>query len=332
MQTMTRITRPVVVALSIAVGLVGAFGVRAQDATSTALDAKARLEVIDALARELHRAYVFPDKAAEMERDLRDRLAKQAYDQLTEPASFARALTEHLQSVSHDKHLRVSMQPGGPAPAGGPPAPPASAFGDRKRLDGNVAYVEIRTFGMPAEAVKADARLVMSEAADASALILDVRRNGGGAPGTVALISSYLFGAEPVHLNSLFWRAANKTDDFYTDPRVEGTKFGPAKPVYVLTSARTFSAAEEFTYNLQTRKRATIVGERTGGGAHPGGPVRLPHGLRAFVPQGRAINPITKTNWEGTGIVPDVAVAADAALETAHKLALQAAAGTTPPR
>jgi C-terminal processing protease CtpA/Prc len=157
----------------------------------------------------------------------------------------------------------------------------------------------------------------MDEASDARALIIDLRRNGGGSPGTVALVSSYLFDDEPVHLNSLYWRPSDTTQDFWTDPGVEGRKFGGAKPVYVLTSSRTFSAAEEFTYNLQTRERAVIVGETTGGGAHPGGVVQLPHGLNVFVPSGRAINPITKTNWEGTGIVPDVPVPAADALEAA---------------
>jgi C-terminal processing protease CtpA/Prc len=107
---------------------------------------------------------------------------------------------------------------------------------------------------------------------------------------------------------------------------VQGTKFGPTKPVYVLTSSHTFSAAEEFTYNLQTRKRATIVGETTGGGAHPGDMVSLPFGLMAFVPNGRAINPITHTNWEGTGVKPDVTIPADTALETALKLARESGA------
>jgi hypothetical protein len=157
-------------------------------------------------------------------------------------------------------------------------------------------------------------------------MIVDIRANGGGSPHMVALVTSYLFGNERVHLNSLYFRPADRTDDFYTDPSVAGRKFGPDKPVYVLTSARTFSGAEEFAYNLQTRKRAIIVGETTGGGAHPGEGVSLPHGLMMFVPTGRAINPITKTNWEGVGVRPDVPVAADAALEKAHQLARNAVA------
>jgi C-terminal processing protease CtpA/Prc len=192
-------------------------------------------------------------------------------------------------------------------------------------MEGDVAYVEILSFGFPAEVVRESTREIMSAAADAKALIIDVRANGGGSPDMVALVSSYVFGDKPVHLNSLYFRPADRTDDFYTNPNVAGKKFGPDKPVFVLTSNRTFSAAEEFTYNLQTRKRATIVGATTGGGANPGGMQRLPYGLAVFVPTGRAINPITKTNWEGVGVRPDVAVTADSALATAHRLARKAA-------
>jgi hypothetical protein len=296
----------------------------AQAQTATTLDAKARAEIIDALTSQLNRAYVFPEKAGAMEQHLRAQANKGAYSSVTDPSEFARLLTSHLQNITHDKHLRVGFGARrAPAPSqGGAPERPRP-FGDARRLDGNVAYVEIRSFGFPAQAVRDETRNIMSAAADASALIIDLRNNGGGSPDMVALVSSYLFGDERVLLNSLYWRVRDRTDDFYTDPKVEGKKFGPTKPVFVLTSGNTFSAAEEFTYNLQTRKRAIIVGDTTGGGAHPGGGVTLPHGFSAFIPSGRAINPITKTNWEGTGVRPDVAVSAANALETAHKLAVQ---------
>jgi C-terminal processing protease CtpA/Prc len=241
-------------------------------------------------------------------------------------------LTQHLQGVSRDKHLRVRVGPPGPPPRGPASGPRAgsTAFGRTERLDGDIAYVEILSFGLPPEAVREDAQRTMSAAADAKALIIDVRANGGGSPYTVALITSYLFGEEPVHLNSLYFRPADRTDDFYTDPRVAGRKFGSNKPIFVLTSERTFSGAEEFAYNLQTRKRATIVGETTGGGAHPSQGVRLPHGMLLIVPTGRAINPITKTNWEWVGVKPDVAVDADVALERAHQLAREAISARRP--
>lgn len=307
---------PLLLAAVLPFWMPGSAGLPQQPAVS--LDAKARAEVIDAVASELHRAYVFPEKAVAMESRLRAQLTQRAYEAITDPAEFGRRLTEDLQSISRDKHLRVGRA--APAPAGAPPMRP-SAFGQTRRLDGNIAYIEITSFAFSADEVREETRAIMSKVADAAGLIIDVRANGGGNPTMVALVSSYLFGETPVHLNSLYWRPQNRTDDFYTE-RVEGPRFGPAKPVAVLTSARTFSAAEEFTYNLQARKRATIVGETTGGGAHPGGSATLPHGFRMFVPSGRAINPITKTNWEGTGVIPEVPVPATAALEAAHKFLL----------
>jgi C-terminal processing protease CtpA/Prc len=154
------------------------------------------------------------------------------------------------------------------------------------------------------------------------ALIIDMRSNGGGNPAMVALVCSYLFGPEPVHLNDLYWREGNRTDEFWTKKEVAGRRY-LNKDVYVLTSKRTFSGAEEFTYNLKNLKRATIIGETTGGGAHPGGGFRISEHFGMFVPTGRAISPITKTNWEGTGVTPDVAVPADQALLVARLMALK---------
>ncbi|MBL8220228.1 MAG: S41 family peptidase, partial [Bryobacterales bacterium] len=161
----------------------------------------------------------------------------------------------------------------------------------------------------------------MNLLANCDALIVDVRRNGGGDPAMVALLSSYLFD-DVTHLNDLYFRPADSTRQWWTLPFVPGKKLA-GKPVYVLTSNRTFSAAEEFTYNLKNLKRATIVGETTGGGAHPGGMSRVSTHFRAFIPTGRAINPVSKTNWEGTGVSPDVAVNQEAALKTAHLMAVK---------
>jgi len=300
---------------------------QAQESAQT-LTAEHRAAVVDSIAGLLEKLYVFPDVATRMNADLRGRIARGEFDTVSTQASFARLLTDHLQAISRDKHLRVRSgpPPGAPRPAGGAQSAARSAFGRAERMEGDVAYVEILSFGFPADMVRESTREIMSVAADAKALIIDVRANGGGSPDMVALVSSYLFGDKPVHLNSLYFRPADRTDDFYTDPNVAGKKFGPDKPVFVLTSGRTFSAAEEFTYNLQTRKRATIVGATTGGGANPGGMQRLPYGLAVFVPTGRAINPITNTNWEGVGVRPDVPVTADSALAAAHRLALKAVA------
>jgi hypothetical protein len=296
-------------------------------------DDKARKQVTQAFIRELHRAYVFPDVAEAMDREINQRQKQHSYDSIVSRLALARTLTADAQRVSRDKHLYLELGcPGQMARAGkdapAPAASPADAphvFGKSQRLDGNVAYVDIATFGVPAGGARDEIQATMSAVADAAAIVFDVRKNNGGDPETVALVTSYLFGKDPVHLNSLQWRLSGRTDDFFTDPNVQGAKFGPDKPVFILTSGRTFSAAEEFAYNLQTRKRATVVGETTGGGANPGQFTALPHGFLAFVPSARAINPITKTNWEGTGVKPDVEVPAESALEAAHKLAIERA-------
>lgn len=197
-----------------------------------------------------------------------------------------------------------------------------AGFEQVERLSGNVGYLEIRAFLDTAD-VRDVAATAFSFLGNTDALIIDLRRNGGGSPHSVAQVSSYLFGSEPVHLNSLYWRPANRTDDFYTSRVVPGTRYGADRPIYVLTSRSTFSGAEEFAYNWQTRKRATIVGDTTGGGAHPGGPRRVTDHFAVWVPSGRAINPITKTNWERVGVRPDIAVASDRALRTAHLAALR---------
>lgn len=285
-----------------------------------------RLTVVDSIARALNEGYVFPDVASIINAELRSRAVRGEFDAATDPSSFAQLLTRDLQALGHDKHLRVRV---GAAPAGASRLfdAPTGTFGRTKRLPGDIAYIEVLSFGRPPEVVADETSRIMSAAADAKGLILDLRANSGGSPRTVALVASYMFGARPVLLNSLYFRPGNRTDDFYTQPGVRGKKLGPDKPVFILTSSRTFSGAEEFAYDLQTLKRAKIVGETTGGGANPGGPVPLPYGLTLFVPTGRAINPITRTNWEGVGVKPDVAVEADSALDVAYRLAQKAVAG-----
>jgi hypothetical protein len=306
----------------VSVGFLGLAAASCIGAQQQSLTADQRQVVIDSIASNLNRSYVFPEVAKRMDDDIHARAKRGEFDKLSDASAFAETLTQDLQAISHDKHLRVRVRPSDPvAGPAGSSGSRANIFGRSERLPGNIAYVEILSFGAPPEAVREQTTQVMSAAADARALIIDLRNNGGGSPFTVALVSSYLFGDDSVHLNSLYFRPANRTDDFYTNPRVAGRKFGPDKPIYVLTSSRTFSGAEEFAYNLQTRKRATIVGETTGGGANPGRGVPLPYNLTVFVPTGRAINPITKTNWEGVGVKPDIAVDASNALDVALRRA-----------
>jgi hypothetical protein len=311
----------------------------------TKVDAQGAAKVVEAIGKALQDEYVFPDVAKKMSQDLRQRLDSKEYERVTSSKELAKLLTEQLRAISKDKHIRVNYV--AEAPVGlaggrrGQPSPEeeeklrermrafaaADNYGFQKvqRLDGNVGYIELTGF-LPTEVAGDTAAAAMNLVANADALIIDVRKNGGGAPSMVALLCSYLFSPEPKHLNDLYFRPSNSTHQWWTLPYVPGKRF-ERKPVYVLTSKRTFSAAEEFTYNLKTQKRATIVGETSGGGANPGGVRVLTNHFIMFVPSGRAINPITRTNWEGTGVSPDVPTTAELALKTAHLKALKFIAG-----
>jgi retinol-binding protein 3 len=299
------------------------------------IDAATRTKVIDGILKRLNDSYVFPEVAKKMEVSIRERVDKKEYDQLTSAKEFAKKLTEDLQTVSKDKHLRIRYSHQA-IPERGPRREPSAeeqeqrkrdlnwmnhGFAKVERLRGNLGYLEFLNF-MDEELGADTVAAAMNFVNGTDALIIDMRNNGGGNPAMVALVCSYLFGPEPVHLNDLYWREGNRTDEFWTKKEVAGKRY-VNKDVYVLTSKRTFSGAEEFTYNLKNLKRATIIGETTGGGAHPGGGFRLSEHFGMFVPTGRAISPITKTNWEGTGVTPDVAVPADQALLVARLMALK---------
>ena len=317
--------------------LVIAFPLAAQDPPDRTIDAAERRAVIDGIIAGLKQNYVFPDSVVLMDRALREHQRKGGYDRITSSLAFADSLTTHLQAASHDRHIRVrySAEPFPVLAAPDAPDPERRerqrTFGRQvnfgfervERLAGNVGYLEIRSFGFDPDDIADVAAAAFTFLASTDALIIDVRRNGGGSPFMVAHVASYLFGPEPVLLNSLYSRPRNRTDDFYTKRDLPGTRYGPDRPIYVLTSRNTFSGAEEFAYDLQTQKRAIIVGDTTGGGAHPGRMQRATEHFAVFVPTGRAINPITKTDWERVGIRPDMPVASDQALRTAHLAALR---------
>lgn len=300
-----------------------------------------RAELVKDLSEALERVYVFPDVAEEMVELIQGKLQRGEYDSLDSLPAFTQALTADLQSVSRDKHLSVRpFQPPPPRADGSAPDEVEVArrrleqqrfdnfgFHELKRLEGNVGYLDLRGFQDAADAGDT-AHAAMRFLSNSSALIVDLRNNGGGAPSMIQLLTSYLFD-EPRHLNSFYVRQSDSTQQFWTQANVPGPKMVDT-PVFVLTSGGTFSAAEEFTYNLKNMERATIVGETTGGGAHPVEPLVSDlgdgHHAIAMLPSGRAINPITGTNWEGTGIEPHVRVPAAEALAAAHELALEAVA------
>lgn len=306
---------------------------------SQPLSAASKAAAVDLLAQRLASKYVFADTGDKMAAAVRDHLRSGDYDKAATEAQFAELLTTHLQAANHDKHLSVryvpNAQPDRPRPSLKQSTPDDVrqritamgkylnfAFDKVERLPGNIMYVKFDGF-FDLDIGKAAATAAMNLAANGDAMIIDLRENRGGNPRMVAYIASYLLGDKKVHLSDIYSRADDETDSFWSDPSVPGARFGAEKPVYVLTSAETFSAAEDFTYNLQAIKRVTVVGEASGGGAHPIQPFRIDTNLVAVIPVARSINPITKGNWEGTGVKPDVAIAADKALSKANALALR---------
>jgi len=185
-------------------------------------------------------------------------------------------------------------------------------------LPGNIGYVKFNIFAPP-DLCGPTVVAAMNFLAHVDAVIFDLRDNGGGDPRMVDMVVSYLFD-KPTHINDLYYRKGDRTTQYWTLPYLPGTRLAN-QPVFVLTSSRTFSGGEEFCYDLKSLKRATLVGETTGGGAHPVSAHRIDDHFMIGVPEGRPINPITHQDWEGTGVTPDVSVKPDDALTTAQKLA-----------
>jgi hypothetical protein len=296
------------------------------------LDAAERTRVIEGVASNLTKLYVYPDVAAKMNTYVQSRAQHGDYNEITSGAVFADALTKDLRAVSNDRHLHVDYAPF-KQPVTPPHAQPTPDDLNRMRhqmadnncgfekveiLPRNIGYLKFNMFGPPAVCAPT-ASAAMNLLAHTKALIIDLRENGGGDPAMVDFIVSYLFDTHE-HINDLYNRSDDETTQYWTLPWVPGERL-TTQPVYVLTSHGTFSGAEEFTYDLKNLKRATIVGETTGGGAHPMRGVPIDEHFNVAVPVARPINPVTKTDWEGTGVTPDYKTSRDEALPTAIKLA-----------
>ncbi len=299
------------------------------------LDADMRTAVLKAVVEKLDE-YAFPEVAQKIQGDLRDRLSTEGYQDVNSGAQLAETLTAQLQTLSKDPHLKVYF-----SPAVLPHLEPKTEipteelayqrrlselrnfdFNRVERLRGNVGYLELFSFEPPEFAGDA-AAAAMQFLAHTSALVIDLRRNRGGSARMVALLTSYLLPAYPaVHLTDLYWPKESRTQQSWTLPYVSGPRYLD-KPVYVLIGPETFSAAEEFAYNLQHLKRAVIVGETTAGGANPGLGFRLHDHFWMFIPTGQAKSIATGENWEGTGVMPDFKVPKELSVKTAQLLAFR---------
>ncbi|MDX6283728.1 MAG: hypothetical protein QOH03_4799 [Kribbellaceae bacterium] len=289
-------------------------------------------ELLDRLATLVGELYVFPEVGAEIAARLKKAAADGRYDALIEPEQLAARVTADLQEGNQDRHLRLKFHVDEVVDETDPVAEDAAwrrhaeltagGMARVERLAGNIGLLEIRPLIFDPAHAGAAVSAAMSLLSATDALVIDLRRCLGGSPDMVAFLCSHLFDGEPVHLNDLVTPADGTVRQFWTIPHLPGPRFGGTKPVWVLTSSTTFSAAEELTYDLQQLGRATVVGERTGGGAHPREGFKLHAHLEATIPIKRAINPVSQTNWEGVGVIPDVEVSASDSFPEAYRQAL----------
>jgi hypothetical protein len=280
--------------------------------------------IVDTVCDKVERGYVYADKGKQISDHLRGQLHAGIYDSYTEPDKLATKLTNDMRQVCYDGHLAVrtdAMAPVGPitsvTPQPGPPPMPKEENFNLKKVDilpGNIGYFRLDGFTGDHDVLP-----VLEHALHflerSQALIFDVRYNGGGSGGMVNLIECYLFNKK-TEMNGLINRSGKDTTHFEADP-ADVKNFVLNMPVYILTSHKTFSAAEDFSYGMQSAHRAQTVGETTGGGAHPVQVSPIGYGLILRIPFMRSFNPYTHTDWERVGVIPDIRCPADSALDVA---------------
>lgn len=293
-------------------------------------------ETLNVLFKEMSDRYVMPEISKKIEGELKTWMKSKEYGELSDPAVFSAKVNEFIKSQVTDAHLRFRYHPN-TLPARQNRAEPSAEeikraeeetrfvnanFEKVERLRGNVGYISFNGFASPEDMAR-PVQGAMTFLGNVDAMIVDLSNNGGGDPAGVQLFCSYFFEPKPVLLNTIYFRPSNSTREFWTLEKVEGPRL-PSVPLFVLVSKRTGSGAEECAYNFQQLKRGTIIGEPTWGGANPGGVVRLSDHFSCFIPTGRAINPYSKTNWEGKGVQPDIALAPADSLKHAQLLSIKA--------
>jgi C-terminal processing protease CtpA/Prc len=329
----TRQTKSISSKIAIACGsLLLAFTTMANEPRYT-LDKSSKIQVITSIINELEQGYIFPRKAVKVAEKLRSREQKNEYQDIDDANEFAKTLTEHLQLAAGDKHLQVEFSDEIIPTSSDPKAQEARAafememwrahnFGIEKieRIKFNMGYLKLTAFG-PVKEVGPLLASAMNLLHNTDSLIIDLRGNFGGNEQTVQLLASYLLN-QRTHLLDMVKREGNRTDQHWSSDYVEGQRFGEEKDVYILIDKNSFSAAEDFSYAMKNLNRATLIGEISAGAANSGDMVRLNEHFNLFLPTARGISPITKTNWEGTGVTPDIKVLGEDALKNAQVVIL----------
>ena len=319
---------------AVAILMLTLYGI-AQERRATEVTPQQVDEIVDHLQTSL-KAYVFQEVGEELRKQIYAH--RSDYRAIRDPNALATRLTADLRSVGHDQHLQVGF--GLELGLRKEPTPEekehahefdrANGYGIRsaRRLAGNIGYIKLAYFSPDAGTGSALAA-VMQIVSGTDALIIDLRNNGGGSGESALTLISYFF-EEPAQLSSIEERDGDEIHEHqqWTAPYVAGPRF-LSKPIYVLTSLHTHSAAEFVAYDMKNTHRATIVGERTGGHAHAAtGEISLGYGFSALIPNAQPKSPVTHTNWEGAGVAPDVVTDPNDALLSAYKLALKDAKPT----
>lgn len=284
------------------------------------LQTKEKSEIITSIKTHLAESYIDLDLSRKMITELDKNLKSNTYDKITSPAEFSKIITEDLQSVSKDLHLKVRFEPERIAQEKRVVSEEKKleaekkmamqmaeinyGFTEVKILEGNIGYLNLRTFA-DTKYAEETATATMNFLSNTNAIIIDLRTNGGGVPSMMQLLSSYFFDETPVLLSDFYERKTDTKTQLYSFAKVAG-KRSTNKPIYILTSKQTFSAAEAFAYTLKHLDKAVVVGEITAGGANRTKRINLNDKFTISVPYIQAIHPITKTNWEGKGVQPNI--------------------------
>lgn len=295
----------------------------AQNNQPPKIDSLVKTEVVNSICNSLTNNYVFPDKAKIMSDFLRQQNQNTTFSTITNPNQFANEIQKKLRSVNEDNHLRIEYNPQLEkditkflATKKGATAILADDIKkDEKQnfyfkkveiLPSNIGYIEFTNFAVPNPSARKTINSAMQFIAHTDGLIIDLRNNFGGNGEMLGEILSYFF-ALRTFTGKTYNRIENKWTDSYVENKREITNgLKLEMPLYILTSNRTFSAAESFAYTLQSLKKAVIIGNTSRGGAHATRSFSIGNGFVAFIPYLRGENVTTKTDWEGVGVVPDI--------------------------